>query len=91
VLLAGRDGDTWRRAAQGLGTSWLPLIAFTVGKDGDLSDPDGDWHDAYGVGPDGRYWSDRTAMSRGAAGQALRTRWKSCAGRSMACPAGCPR
>jgi putative polyketide hydroxylase len=53
VLLAGRDGDTWRRAAQGLGTSWPPLIAFTVGKDGDLSDPDGDWHDAYGVDPDG--------------------------------------
>jgi putative polyketide hydroxylase len=53
VLLAGRDGDTWRRAAQGLGTSWPPLVAFTVGKDGDLSDPDGDWHDAYGVDPDG--------------------------------------
>ena len=53
VLLAGRDGDTWRRAAQGLGTSWPPLVAFTVGKDGDLSDPDGDWHDAYGVCPDG--------------------------------------
>jgi putative polyketide hydroxylase len=53
VLLAGRDGDTWRRAAQGLGTPWPPLIAFTVGKDGDLSDPDSDWHDAYGVDPDG--------------------------------------
>jgi len=53
VLLAGRDGDPWRRAAQGLGTSWPPLIAFTVGKDGDLGDPDGDWHDAYGVDPDG--------------------------------------
>jgi putative polyketide hydroxylase len=53
VLLAGRDGDAWRRAAQGLDTSWPPLIAFTVGKDGDLNDPDGDWHDAYGVDPDG--------------------------------------
>jgi putative polyketide hydroxylase len=53
VLLAGRDGDPWRRAAQGLGASWPPLIAFTVGKDGDLSDPNGDWHDAYGVDPDG--------------------------------------
>jgi putative polyketide hydroxylase len=53
VLLAGRDGDRWRRAAQGLGTSWPPLIAFTVGKDSELSDPDGDWHDAYGVCPDG--------------------------------------
>jgi putative polyketide hydroxylase len=53
VLLAGRDGDPWRRAAHELGTSWPPLIAFTVGKDSDLSDPDGDWHDAYGVDPDG--------------------------------------
>jgi putative polyketide hydroxylase len=53
VLLAGRDGDAWRRAAQGIGTSWPPLIAFTVGKDGDLSDPDGHWHDAYGVDTDG--------------------------------------
>jgi hypothetical protein len=39
----------------------------------------------------GRSWSDRTAMLRGAADQALRTRWKFCAGRSMACSAGCPR
>ena len=53
VLLAGRDGDAWRRAAHGLGTSSPPLVAFKVGKDGDLSDPDGDWHDAYGVDPDG--------------------------------------
>src|SRR5450432_1298845 len=53
VLLAGRDGDAWRRAAQGIGTPWPPLIAFTVGKDCDLSDPDGNWHDAYGVDPDG--------------------------------------
>jgi putative polyketide hydroxylase len=53
VLLAGRDGDAWRRAAQGIGTSWPPLIAFTVGKDGDLGDPDGNWHDAYGVDTDG--------------------------------------
>jgi putative polyketide hydroxylase len=53
VLLAGRDGDAWRRAAQGIGTPWPPLIAFTVGKDCDLSDPDSNWHDAYGVDPDG--------------------------------------
>jgi len=53
VLLAGRGGDAWRRAAQGLGTSWPPLIAFTVGKDGDLGDPNGDWHDSYGVDPGG--------------------------------------
>src|SRR3984893_4969544 len=44
VLLAGRDGDPWRRAAQGLGTSWPPLIAFTVGKERDLRGADGDSH-----------------------------------------------
>jgi hypothetical protein len=53
VLLAGRDGGAWRRAAQAMGSSWPPLIAHTVGKDGDLGDPDGHWHDAYGVDGDG--------------------------------------
>jgi putative polyketide hydroxylase len=53
VLLAGRDGDAWRRAAQGIGVSWPPLIAFTVGKEGDLGDPDGNWHDVYGIDTDG--------------------------------------
>jgi putative polyketide hydroxylase len=53
VLLAGRDGDAWRRAAQAIGPSWPPLVAYTVGTDGDLQDPDGHWHDAYGVDPDG--------------------------------------
>jgi 2-polyprenyl-6-methoxyphenol hydroxylase-like FAD-dependent oxidoreductase len=53
VLLAGRDGDAWRRAAQSIGASWPPLLAYTVGKDGDLGDPDGNWHDAYGVDTDG--------------------------------------
>jgi putative polyketide hydroxylase len=49
VLLAGSDGDTWRRAAQAIGPSWPPLVAFTIGKDGDLGDPEGNWHHAYGV------------------------------------------
>jgi hypothetical protein len=53
VLLAGSDGDAWRRAAQAIGPSWPPLVAFTVGPDGDLGDPDGNWHEAYGVGTDG--------------------------------------
>ena len=53
VADAGRDGDAWRRAVQGIGTSWPPLIAFTIGKDGDLVDPDGNWHEAYGVDFDG--------------------------------------
>jgi putative polyketide hydroxylase len=53
VLLAGSDGDAWRRAAQAIGPSWPPLFVFTVGKDGDLGDPDGTWHEAYGVDTDG--------------------------------------
>jgi putative polyketide hydroxylase len=53
VLLAGADGDAWRRAAQAIGQSWPPLVTHTVGKDGDLADPDGKWHDAYGIDTDG--------------------------------------
>jgi putative polyketide hydroxylase len=53
VLLAGPDGQAWRRAAQGIDPSWPPLFVFTVGKDGDLGDPDGNWHEAYGVDTDG--------------------------------------
>lgn len=53
VLLAGADGDAWRRAAQAVGPSWPPLSVFTVGKDGELGDPDGNWQQAYGVDTDG--------------------------------------
>jgi hypothetical protein len=53
VLLAGSDGEAWRRAAQAIGPSWPPLFVFKVGSDGDLADPDGNWHQAYGVDTDG--------------------------------------
>jgi 2-polyprenyl-6-methoxyphenol hydroxylase-like FAD-dependent oxidoreductase len=53
VLLTGRDGDAWRQAAQALGTTLPPLIAFTVGNDKELGDPDGNWHEIYDVDPDG--------------------------------------
>jgi putative polyketide hydroxylase len=53
VLLAGAEGDAWRRAAQAIGPSWPPLRVFTVGKDADLGDLDGNWHEAYGVDTDG--------------------------------------
>jgi len=53
VLLAGSDGEAWRRAAQAIGPSWPPLVSYTVGKDGDLGDPDSNWHDTYGVDTDG--------------------------------------
>ena len=72
VLLAGCDGDAWQRAAQGIGTSWPSQIAFTVGKDGDLGDPEGKWNRAYGVDtegavlvrPDGHVaWRNRSGAS----------------------------
>ena len=53
VLLAGADGDAWRRAAQAIGPSWPPFLVYMVGKGGDLGDSDGNWHDAYGVDTDG--------------------------------------
>jgi 2-polyprenyl-6-methoxyphenol hydroxylase-like FAD-dependent oxidoreductase len=73
ALLAGRGGDAWRRAAQAIGPSWPPLVVHTVGKDGDLGDPDGDWHEAYGVDADGAVlvrpdghvaWRSRSGASR---------------------------
>jgi len=72
VLLAGAGGDAWRRAAQGIGPSWPPLLVFTVGKGGDLGDPDGNWHEVYGVDTDGAVlvrpdghvaWRSRTSAS----------------------------
>jgi 2-polyprenyl-6-methoxyphenol hydroxylase-like FAD-dependent oxidoreductase len=53
VLMAGAQGETWTRAAQGIAVAWPPLIAHVIGKDGEISDPDGNWHSAYGIEPDG--------------------------------------
>jgi putative polyketide hydroxylase len=91
VLLAGRDGDAWRQAAQGVGTTWPPLIAFTIGGDGDLNDPDGNWHDAYGVNTDGAVlvrpdghvaWRSRSGASNPL--DALRTAFDRLLGRTPA-------
>jgi len=80
VLLAGNDGEAWKRAAHAIGPSWPPLLVFTVGKDGDLGDPEGNWHEAYGVDRDGAVlvrpdghvaWRSRTSASNPL--QALRT------------------
>jgi putative polyketide hydroxylase len=72
VLLAGSRGGAWRRAAHGIDLSWPPLVAYTVGEDGDLVDPDGNWREAYGVDADGAVlvrpdghvaWRSRSAAS----------------------------
>ena len=49
VLLAGENGGAWRDAFDGLS---LPgAAAYRLGTD--LADPDGAWHAAYGVAPEG--------------------------------------
>ena len=53
VLMAGAQGEAWRRAAQGVAPSWPPLVTHVIGKDTEISDPDGNWHAAYGIEPDG--------------------------------------
>jgi 2-polyprenyl-6-methoxyphenol hydroxylase-like FAD-dependent oxidoreductase len=72
VLLAGCDGEAWRGAAQAIGPSSPPLLAYRIGADGDLGDPDGNWHQAYGVDTDGAVlvrpdgyvaWRSRTSAS----------------------------
>jgi hypothetical protein len=72
LLMAGANGDTWRRAAQGVALSWPPLVAHVIGKDSEISDPDGNWHTAYGIAPDGAVlvrpdghvaWRSRTGIA----------------------------
>ena len=91
VLLAGGDGEAWQRAAQAIGPSWPPLVAYTVGKDGDLGDPDGNWHEIYGVDtngavlvrPDGHVaWRSRSGVANPA--EVLRAALDSLLGRMPA-------
>jgi putative polyketide hydroxylase len=72
VLMAGADGEAWRRAAQGIGLRWPPLVTHVIGKDSEISDPDGNWHGTYGIEPDGAVlvrpdgyvaWRSRTAAA----------------------------
>jgi 2-polyprenyl-6-methoxyphenol hydroxylase-like FAD-dependent oxidoreductase len=53
VLMAGADGDAWRRAAQAVATSWPPLVTYVIGRDSEVSDPDGNWHGVFGIERDG--------------------------------------
>lgn len=53
ALLAGGDGAAWHRAAEPAAPSWPPLVAHVIGANGEVSDPDGTWHTAYGIDTDG--------------------------------------
>jgi putative polyketide hydroxylase len=53
VLMAGAQGEAWRRAALGIAALWPPLAAHVIGMDTEISDPDGNWHGTYGIAPDG--------------------------------------
>jgi hypothetical protein len=53
-LLTGSDAATWQRTVEAAAPSWQPpLVAQVIGADGDISDPDGNWHAAYGIDADG--------------------------------------
>jgi len=88
LLLAGSDGDVWRRAAAAHGNLWPPLVAFTIGAEGDISDPDGGFHAAYGIDSDGAVlirpdghvaWRSRSGASN--PGTALRVAFEHLLGR----------
>jgi putative polyketide hydroxylase len=78
VLLTGRAGTDWRKAAERLGMEGLGLKAFSVGSGG-IEDPDGQWCSAYCpdeggavlVRPDG-YVGWRAAFATGDATATLR-------------------
>src|SRR6201996_7972233 len=53
LLLAGPRGDAWRQAAKAAAPAWPPLVAYTVGADTDVSDPDAKWLSAYEIDADG--------------------------------------
>ncbi|HEY3680608.1 MAG TPA: FAD-dependent monooxygenase [Bradyrhizobium sp.] len=52
TLLAGHDGDGWRLATQAISTSWPKIAAYTIGGS-ELSDPDGNFQEVYGIDPAG--------------------------------------
>ena len=90
VLLAGADGDAGsgrHRQSQRHGRR----CAHTIGDDGDVGDPDGNWHAAYGIDADG------AVLVRPDGYVAWRSHWaapdpaRPCAPRSIGCLAGCRR
>jgi 2-polyprenyl-6-methoxyphenol hydroxylase-like FAD-dependent oxidoreductase len=52
ALLAGPEGAAWSAAAAQV-RGGVPLVAYVVGADGNLSDPGGRWLETYGLERDG--------------------------------------
>jgi hypothetical protein len=72
LLMAGAQGDDWKRGAQAAAPSWPPLIAHVIGGNTEVGDPDGNWHEAYGIERDGAVlvrpdgyvaWRSRTGVA----------------------------
>jgi putative polyketide hydroxylase len=54
VLLVGCEGKPWKIAANEISkNSHLPLIAYQVAPDSDLSDPENTWHNIYNISSSG--------------------------------------
>lgn len=54
AVFAGERGQPWRDAARAVSKSLgVPMSACTVGAEGDVGDPEGQWAAAYGVEADG--------------------------------------
>lgn len=50
VLLVGSDADAWQVAAHELAQKQsIPLISYRIANDGDLSDPENNWHKIYEI------------------------------------------
>jgi putative polyketide hydroxylase len=91
LLLAGADGEAWRRAAQVAAPAWPPLVAYVIGTETVVSGPDGKWQSGYGVDADGAVlvrpdgyvaWRSRSGVSNPEA--ALRAAFDSLLGRIAA-------
>jgi 2-polyprenyl-6-methoxyphenol hydroxylase-like FAD-dependent oxidoreductase len=91
LLLTGAGGEAWQRAAQAAAPAWPPLVAYTIGTDTEVSDPDGRWQLAYGIDADGAVlvrpdgyvaWRSRSGVSNPEA--SLRAAFDSLLGRVAA-------
>jgi 2-polyprenyl-6-methoxyphenol hydroxylase-like FAD-dependent oxidoreductase len=50
AVLAGADGRAWTQAAHGLAAAGIPLKAYRIAPDGDLTAPDGRFERTVGIG-----------------------------------------